>query len=366
MIFKREWRSKVEEITAKGKSADRIEWVDAAKGIAIILMIFGHCISEESVERMCVYSFHMPLFVMISGFFYKDEKLSILLRKSVKGILAPYALVLFLQYTLYIVIRGESCLTVYRKYFYTVLSGISVANVIPFAQADNVGVLWFLPMLFLVRILFWGITKISSKDEKVRMLLVILAAMAGIWTAKRNYWLPWSADIVLFAVSFYYIGFLLQKRGTISALLKKKLCIVLCFAVWGIGLACGITLEFIWRGYQKGFTCIVVAAAGSIVCCAAAYYLCKLSCLKKILSWLGRGSLVILGIHQLEGQFVQYWDMHPGYRLFLVRFTVVFAGYLLFCGGKWIGRKIFQKVDSVRQSDYNKVICNAKDNRRSE
>lgn len=332
LILKGKRREKVEEITTKEKSAGRIEWVDAAKGIAIVLMIFGHCISEDSIERMCVYSFHMPFFLMISGFFYKDMKFHVFLQKNIKGILFPYALVLFLQYVLYVVLYKEPLWAMGRKYFYTVLSGISIANIMPFPQADNVGVLWFLPMLFLVRLLFWGISKISGEDEKIRMLLVLLSAMTGLWMSQSGYWLPWSADIVMFAVTFYYIGFLLQKKGVITALLKEKLCIVLCAAVWGLGILRGITMEFIWRAYQGEFTSIVVAVAGSLVCCAAAYYLCRIECLKKLLSWIGRGSLIILGIHHLERTFLSYGNMHPGYRLFMVRLLVTLCGYLLFRG----------------------------------
>ena len=61
----------------------RNEVLDIAKGIAIILVVFGHCIQFgnglEFLERgtffddwlfKIIYSFHMPLFMMVSGYFY--------------------------------------------------------------------------------------------------------------------------------------------------------------------------------------------------------------------------------------------------------------------------------------------------------
>jgi fucose 4-O-acetylase-like acetyltransferase len=57
----------------------RIEWIDALKGLAIILVVFGHIadgyISANLYSNSkclysiyyCVYSFHMPLFFMLSG-----------------------------------------------------------------------------------------------------------------------------------------------------------------------------------------------------------------------------------------------------------------------------------------------------------
>lgn len=54
----------------------RLLQIDLLKLFAIALVIWGHCIqyfsynfySEEPVYRI-IYSFHMPLFMMISGFF---------------------------------------------------------------------------------------------------------------------------------------------------------------------------------------------------------------------------------------------------------------------------------------------------------
>lgn len=42
----------------------RIEWIDIAKGIGIILVIFGHIISPSNF-RTWIYSFHIPLFFLL-------------------------------------------------------------------------------------------------------------------------------------------------------------------------------------------------------------------------------------------------------------------------------------------------------------
>lgn len=39
----------------------RNQWVDIAKGIAIILMVLGHTAIPDSLSRF-IYSFHMPFF----------------------------------------------------------------------------------------------------------------------------------------------------------------------------------------------------------------------------------------------------------------------------------------------------------------
>ena len=58
---------------------ERIKWIDTAKGIAIVLVVIGHVVQsyhnvnlyEDSVlfnfSSRFVYSFHMPLFMLVSG-----------------------------------------------------------------------------------------------------------------------------------------------------------------------------------------------------------------------------------------------------------------------------------------------------------
>ena len=41
--------------------------IDVARGIAIILMVIGHCYSNGNIMLQWIYSFHMPFFFLISG-----------------------------------------------------------------------------------------------------------------------------------------------------------------------------------------------------------------------------------------------------------------------------------------------------------
>ena len=44
----------------------RIEWLDIAKGITIILMVLGHSSIPKPISNW-IWSFHMPLFFFASG-----------------------------------------------------------------------------------------------------------------------------------------------------------------------------------------------------------------------------------------------------------------------------------------------------------
>lgn len=52
----------------------RIGYLDIAKGIGILLMIFGH-IDGGGVVQTWIYSFHIPLFFIVSGIIvFKQNK----------------------------------------------------------------------------------------------------------------------------------------------------------------------------------------------------------------------------------------------------------------------------------------------------
>ncbi|MCR4966173.1 MAG: acyltransferase family protein [Bacteroidales bacterium] len=50
---------------------ERIYYLDTAKVIAVFLVVFAHLFSTYSLERIFIYSFHMPFFFLVSGLFHK-------------------------------------------------------------------------------------------------------------------------------------------------------------------------------------------------------------------------------------------------------------------------------------------------------
>ena len=53
--------------------AERIAWIDFAKGLAMILVVFGHVILPSLLQNF-IYVFHMPFFSVMSGFLLNFEK----------------------------------------------------------------------------------------------------------------------------------------------------------------------------------------------------------------------------------------------------------------------------------------------------
>lgn len=51
----------------------RIQWIDIAKGITIIAMIIGHSVPYGSSIRNLIFSFHMPLFFILTGYTMRED-----------------------------------------------------------------------------------------------------------------------------------------------------------------------------------------------------------------------------------------------------------------------------------------------------
>lgn len=70
----------------------RENWVDIAKGIGIVLVVMGHACCPK-IPHGIIYSFHMPLFFFLSGFFISRQcknDFYTYLKKNIKSLLLPY------------------------------------------------------------------------------------------------------------------------------------------------------------------------------------------------------------------------------------------------------------------------------------
>ena len=67
--------------------------VTYVKAIGIVLMVLGHLVPSDMVLRKAIFTFHMPLFFIMSGYCFKEKYLDdakqFVVRK-IKGIYVPF------------------------------------------------------------------------------------------------------------------------------------------------------------------------------------------------------------------------------------------------------------------------------------
>ena len=126
--------------------APRLEFIDALRGFAIVLVVLGHALqytlesSDANPLYRLIYSFHMPLFMFISGFVYSGGKRSgtAELRSKSQALLVPFFA--WLPMTFAWMQLGPAPLSL------QVFVGQIIAS-------PDAGGLWFLWVLFLINLI---------------------------------------------------------------------------------------------------------------------------------------------------------------------------------------------------------------------
>lgn len=79
-------------------SRKRINWIDIAKGIAIVLMIIGHDVTFGGNVRNLIFSFHMPIFFLLTGYTIRPyNQIYKATFKDFKNLIIPVLIVKFVQ-----------------------------------------------------------------------------------------------------------------------------------------------------------------------------------------------------------------------------------------------------------------------------
>lgn len=124
---------------------------DMMKGIGILLMIYYHLSCDF---RPIIYSFHMPLFFILSGYFAKNitswNEMKSMTKKSVKRLILPYLV------TMALIIVIELVRSLFKgSYENVILMLLRLAWSSGDIYESNYGLLVLGPLWFLIA-LFWA------------------------------------------------------------------------------------------------------------------------------------------------------------------------------------------------------------------
>ena len=193
-------------ITMSGK---RFEWVDSLRGVAMIAIICGHPAANPGMLSSLCYSFHVPLFFMISGALFHAEKYRKFidcLKKYFASLLLPYFLLYSINIPLWYInwrVIGDS-----SSSGDSILAGLYYANQLLKPMAN--GALWFLPTLFLTTVATWLVYRVLEKDEEgclnplvVALVCLCVGCFLKICDIKT---LPWTLNAVPLCMFFFLLG----------------------------------------------------------------------------------------------------------------------------------------------------------------
>ncbi len=175
---------------------ERNKKLDLLKGFAIILVVIGHSIQSVYADKMdqnivfeLIYSFHMPLFMFISGLVTTVSSRSIdteWLKRRGKSLLIPFVAWMFIPY---ICSKNWGDFPIYVK------------NVLK--SPDNAN--WFLYTLFQNACLLWLVYRIS-KNKNVRFKVMVGLIISLIVLFISRYIRYFGFGLLAWHSVFYFAG----------------------------------------------------------------------------------------------------------------------------------------------------------------
>lgn len=175
----------------------RIEFLDMAKFIGLILVCFCHIPYPEGNFHIWVYSFHMPLFFFISGVFFSPEKFAVV--KSAVQLLVPFVLfnliALLISFLFGSIFSGNFKLPM--LHWNAMLHG-----------SYPIGPSWFLLSLCIIRVFTGLLLKWFNNYVLIGLSLIVMALFLLTQNAKS--WSILSIGPSVLGLPFYLAGFYMK------------------------------------------------------------------------------------------------------------------------------------------------------------
>lgn len=276
----------------------RDSYVDFLKGISILAVVVGHSVSN--VEKLSllfniIYSFHMPLFIFLSGYLeeaVRAEKRKNMLIKRMKGLLIPYLSWTIVLYT----IDLRMPFGIDANKFYSHLFGYSQSG------------LWFLPVLFGLKCMHYCFWKMQNKNGEslliktifniviIELIIILLAVITR---------LPYVINMVSYAIP-YFLGVILQCNVRFARLIRHEGIITICIVAYLIGMH--------WFSFYNTDWSTQVLRIGLSLCVIVVLYNCRgiyekeqTNSFNRTICYFGRYSM---GIYLLHGFFMDYTTIY--------------------------------------------------------
>ena len=286
----------------------RIEYLDIARGIGILLVVLGHNDFEviSLFVHQVIYSFHIPLFFFLSGYFINTSNSFFdFFKKRFNSLLKPYFFTIFLIYFTSVSFEKMGFSMAITR---IVKSLYGTGHYIDWVQ------LWFLPELFVVSLYaFLFITLVSRLQNRWIRWGILLATLAfslpflnafypfpiSIFGKEYElYGLPFGLDLVFLSGFFFILG------NEVRQITSEKTFDNL-FILIGTGIAL-IVLNFLFpyeidfniRQYESFLVNTTEAILGILFILALSRQIeLRSTRLASVFKYLGNISLIILLFH---------------------------------------------------------------------
>lgn len=277
--------------------SQRINWIDQAKGIGILLVVIGHMNIPQELSKI-IFSFHMPLFFFISGYLYNDKKYSINFKNvfysKLKSLVWPFITFTIFYLILSVFINQNS-----------IIQSFDYVDFFKGNRSPNTP-LWFLTALFSTEIIFSQIIRFFNIRKAI--LLILLIIVVGFFNAifwRYSFFL--NIDIALVTILFFLVGWLFKKYNWGKSIFKKGRALLYLIIATIILFLISLTNEkinILENIYGNLILMLLAVIFGISLTILLAKQFLNFKFLRIVFEYLGKNSLIILGVHIILAPFV--------------------------------------------------------------
>lgn len=283
---------------------ERLEYLDIAKGLLILLVVFGHFF-PEGIIRTWIYSFHIPAFFVVSGItsnYSHSYKLDFktFIKKKTRSILCP------LLYFEVLGIVGRLVRFGFKYKWYGILFDT-------ISLYFNNTVNWYLFALFFSELLIYIL---RTKKIAFEYILYIFCLSIGVLLPSGHVSAVFSW--ILLGTGFIGLGSKLEKK--IEKYSREPIVLTLCVLILTINLCLSEQVSIYDHEIGNPLIFLLVAGAGILLTIGTAQYMQP-----SILENIGRCSLWIMGTHLPVNNFVHrvLENKLPDFMLPIISFIFV-------------------------------------------
>lgn len=277
-------------------TSERDRTFDIMKGIGILLMMIGHAYYDFPKVGSIIYTFHMPMFFIVAGYFSKSwtdwQAAKASIRKYLIRLVAPmiFTNVLFLLWEMMMVfVKGNAWSSVISRLTTILWADVCVPS---FKYGPSqLGITWFLMALLVAKITLLFLSRLKGWALPISLL----AAWASIMLHRVFPYSVWCISLGMTALPFVTIGWWVHNHKV------PVWAIVIIVVSW--------PLTYLWVGdidmYCFSWPCwplnVIAACGGTWVLYFFSKMLAKhTKYISGVLAYLGVISLAIMCMHGLE------------------------------------------------------------------
>lgn len=272
-------------MSQSASSNSRIEYIDIAKGIAILCVMISHFCGGYGHQLL--FSFEVPLFFFLSGFFLSSTKAPInTIKKRFRQLMIPFfslAAVVCIVRLVTAWLHDRLLIDIALDIFIRTFAG----------SYKTMGAYWFLPALFIAS----SATSVLLRLNRGFLYCLVLFAIGSYVSIRLSSDMPFSCGLALASVIYVYFGAqcrqlnFLEKPFTSDFFYLTGLGLFWLYGAkrFGVGLSVPLSLNL-----------VLVACSAIILVCRLSKFIMHINFLSAILQFLGRHTLLLLSLHTCD------------------------------------------------------------------